>query len=301
MEIRTLDNLQCPHKTFVALGTFDGLHLGHRAVIETACGQADLTPVVFSVVPPHQEERLLTKEDQEALLSQMGVAILVPAPLTQIGHLSPEEFVQTILLQTLNAAHVVCGFNFRFGNGAAGDTALLQKLCRQQGIDVTVVPPVTADGQPVSSSRIRQALREGDIALANALSGHSYGFRAPVLQGQHLGRELGFPTINQALPKELVLPKNGVYAVRVTVANKTYGGVCNLGRHPTVGALSAPLAETYLIDFEGDLYGQTVRLEPIAFLRAEETFDSLHALQQAIAHNVEQTRDILQGVCYETV
>ncbi len=290
MKVRSLHNFSCPHNTAVALGTFDGLHLGHRAVIETACHYKDLTPVVFSVISPRREDLLITTEQSERLLDQMGVDTLVPAELETIRHLSPTQFVETILLQKLHAKRVVCGFNFRFGSGAAGDITLLKELCNQIGIQLTVIPPVEQEGLPISSSRIRLALKEGNLPLANQMLGRAYGFASPVLQGQQLGRKLGFPTMNQAIPTSLTIPKNGVYAAAVTVNGKTFGGVCNIGRHPTVGNLSSPLAETYLFDFEGNAYGQTVHLQLIQFLRKEESFPSLEALQQAVANDIQQAK-----------
>lgn len=293
MKVRSPHNFVCPHNTSVALGTFDGLHLGHRAVIETACRPTDLIPVVFSVVPPRKEDLLITPEHREQLLDQMGVDTLIPAELSAISHLSPTEFFETVLVQKLRAKHLVCGFNFRFGHKAAGDIFLLKDLCNQHGIALTVVDSVEYDGQPVSSSRIRLALKEGHLTLANKMLGRTYGFSSPVLQGQQLGRKLGFPTINQAIPVGLTMPKNGVYAVHATVDGSTYGGVCNIGRHPTVGNLSTPLAETYLLNYSGDLYNQNVALSFVAFLRSEQTFSSLESLQAAIAQDVQQANRIL--------
>ncbi|MBR4868452.1 MAG: bifunctional riboflavin kinase/FAD synthetase [Clostridia bacterium] len=288
-----LQHLNCPHNTSVALGTFDGLHLGHRAVIEAACNQPNLSSVVFSVVAPRKDDLLITSNQSEQLLSQMNVDYLVPTPLEEIRHLPPDAFFEKILLQKLKAKQLVCGFNFRFGSGAVGDISLLKKLCNQHQIALTVIQPVKQEGQPISSSRIRLALKEGNLALANQMLGRSYGFESTILQGQHLGRQLGFPTINQAVPAMMTTPKNGVYAVQVQVDENTYGGVCNIGRHPTVGNLKAPLAETYLFDFSGNLYGKTAQLSFVSFLRAEQTFHSLEALQAAIANDAKQAKEIL--------
>ena len=293
MKVCSPNNFVCPHNTAVALGTFDGLHLGHQRVIEATMGHSDLPCVVLSIVPPIEKERLLLADRRHELLENMGVDYFLPLPLNEIRHLSPEEFFVSVLVNTLKAKRIVCGFNFRFGAGAAGDTAMLLALCRRYDVALQVIAPVEEDGQPISSSRIRKALQEGDLPLATKMLGRPFGFDAPVCHGQHLGHKLGFPTINQVFPPNMTLPKNGVYAGKVTVNRQTFGGVCNVGRHPTVGDADRPLAETHLLDFDGDLYGQNVRLELIGFLRKEEKFPSLKALQAAIEKDVTHARTLL--------
>ncbi len=294
MQVRSLDNINCPHSTVVALGTFDGLHLGHQAVIQAACRQTELTPVVFSVIPPHTTELLLPRLQQEQLLNQMGVHTWLPVPLTDIRLLSPQDFFRQILINTLHANHLVCGFNFRFGQNATGDIACLQHLCRKHHVALTVVEPVTHQGIAISSSRIRLAIKEGELALANEMLGRPFGFTASVVSGQQLGHRLGFPTINQPIPSGLVIPKPGVYAAKILFGSSAHWGVCNLGKHPTVGALTTPLAETHILDFSQDLYDCPVELQLLQFLREEQTFSSLQALQAAVARDIEQVQNFIQ-------
>ena len=301
MIVSPLHNLDCPHNTFVALGTFDGLHLGHQAVIRTATTHPNLIPSVLSVVPEKREEALLTDEQRHTLLEELGIQQFIPAPLAEIRHLSPEAFFEEILMEKLHAKQIVCGFNFRFGKNAAGDTVVLQELCRNYGISLTVVDAITWDGQAVSSSRIRAALKEGNLTLATKLLGRPFCFEGTVIQGQRVGHTLGFPTINLPLPTGMIVPKRGVYAVTVTCGESTYQGVCNVGRHPTVGNLTAPLAETHILDFDGDLYGQSVRLELIHFLRKEQQFPGLEQLKAAIAADIKRTQCLFQGEAHETV
>ena len=293
MQIVNRYNQTSPAPTFVALGSFDGLHLGHQAVIKTATTRADLIPTVFSVLPDRPTEQLLQQSHRQALLEQMGVALWYPTSLKEIAHMTAEEFFQTVLIDTLQAKAVVCGFNFRFGQGAKGDTHLLQRLCDEYGISLTVIPPVTYGRQPVSSSRIRQALQQGDLTAATAMLGRKFSFTATVQSGQHLGQKLGFPTVNQPLPAQLVCPKWGVYAVTVAYQDQAWGGVCNVGVHPTVGALSVPIAETHLFDCHADLYDKELTLTFQAFLREERTFADQRELQQAIAHDLQQAKAIL--------
>ena len=301
MIVCPLQNLNCPHNTFVALGTFDGLHLGHQAVIRTATTSPDLIPTVLSVIPPNRRDSLLTDGQRQEILSQMGIQQFVPAPLEEIRHLTPEEFFEEVLVEKLHAKQIVCGFNFRFGKNAAGDTQILQALCHRHQIRLTVIDAVQYQGQAVSSSRIRTALKQGDLALANTLLGRPFSFSGIVSVGQQLGHTLGFPTINLPLPEDMIVPKKGVYAATVTHHGHTYQGVCNIGRHPTVGSLTAPLAETHILNFDGDLYCQPVDLQLIHFLREECRFDSLEQLKAAIADDVAHTRCLFEGESHETV
>ena len=286
--------LQCNNSTAVALGTFDGLHLAHQRVIQ----QAVVSPypsVVFAIEKPREDGKALLQPTQKhRLLEAMGVDHCVQIPLETIANLSPEEFFQTYLVETLQAKEVVCGFNFRFGNNAKGDVCLLQQLCNQAGIALQVVDSVTLEGQPVSSTRVRTALSQGDLPLASKLLGRYFGFTAPVVMGRQLGRVLGFPTINQEIPPELFPLKTGVYAVLAKVEEETFMGVCNVGLHPTIDKLSAPLAETYLLDFSGDVYGKEIALSFVEFLRAERTFDSLEKLQYAIEISTLEARQVLK-------
>ncbi len=301
MIVCPLQNLKCPHNTFVALGTFDGLHLGHQAVIRTTTTSPDLLPTVLSVIPVNRLDALLTNQQRQSILSQMGVEQFVPAPLEDIRHLTPEEFFEEVLVEKLHAKQIVCGFNFLFGKNAAGDTEVLQELCDRHEICLTVVDAIHHQGQPVSSSRIRTALKQGDLSLANTLLGRPFAFSGIVSVGQQIGRTLGFPTINLPLPEDMIVPKKGVYAATVTHNEHTYQGVCNIGRHPTVGSLTTPLAETHILDFDGHLYGQTVGLQLIHFLREECRFDSLEQLKAAIADDIAHTRHLFEGEPHETV
>lgn len=288
-----LEQLQSNTSTAVALGTFDGLHKGHQAVIHAITDRA-LVPTVFSVLSPPNKECLLTlPREKEDILASMGVEHYIPAPFHAICHWTAEDFFITFLKKRLKAKAIACGFNFRFGKHAAGDTAVLEKLCKTHHIELTVVPPVLEAGQPVSSTRIRSALLEGKTDQAAALLGRPFGFCLPVLHGKQLGRTLGFPTINQALPANFLKPRFGVYAALVTVQGKVYPGVCNIGLRPTVETTAAPLAETHILNFHGDLYHQEINVRLLSFLREEQKFASLEQLQAAIAQNAAQTITIV--------
>lgn len=272
----------------VALGLFDGLHSGHRQVILAAVrdGEDCLSRAVYTFIPHTVSTkmvagRLCDDREEQQLLQTMGVEELFKADFAALRHLSPEEFVREVLVGQLNARRVTCGFNYRFGAGGAGDAALLTELCAAYGITVTVVPEVDCGGTPINSTAIRAAIANGDMALARRLLGRPYHLRVPVTEGQHLGRRLGLPTINQILPAHLATPRFGVYASCVQWEGHTYPAVTNIGVRPTVGT-DAPLAETYILGFSGDLYGTEPTVYPLEYLRGEQTFASLEALQTQI-------------------
>ena len=279
--------LQPTAPTAVALGTFDGLHPGHQAVIRAAVASG-LPATVLSVLPSGVRF-LTTDEERRRLLAQMGAAAFIPLALDEIRTMSPRAFFNEVLLARFGAKMLSCGFNFRFGQNAAGDTDLLARLCAEAGVRLAVADPVTQNGLPVSSTRIHNALAAGDMPTANALLGRPFGAALPVIHGNRLGHTLGFPTINQAWPDELALPRFGVYAVTVTVKGVTRKGVCNLGVRPTVGS-DRVLCETHVLDLQEELYGQTADVRLLAFLREEKAFASPAELQAAIAADVAAVR-----------
>lgn len=273
----------------VALGLFDGLHLGHRQVVLAAT--QDLPDGVTRCVYTFRPESVTTKPacgrlDTAARLQEqltaMGVDELLEVEFSAVQQLSPEAFVEQVLHRQLGAVQVACGYNYRFGKNGAGDAHTLVTLCAARGIRVTVVPPVCVDGKPVSSTAIRQALSAGDMDTTRRLLGRGYSLRLPVTPGQQLGRTLGTPTINQPLPAELLCPRYGVYASCVEIEGDVFPAVTNIGVRPTVGA-DTPLAETYLLHYSGDLYGTTPTVYPVKFLRDEQTFPSLEALRRQVA------------------
>ena len=277
----------CPRS--VALGLFDGLHPAHRQVILSATKDIsdDTAVAVYTFDPTTITTKsihglLCDQAEEEHLLSLMSVDEFFRVDFASVQHLSPADFVHKILKEQLGAVKVSCGYNYRFGYRGQGDTALLTQLCAEVGIAVTVVPEVDMDGIPVSSTAIRCAIADGDMALARRLLGRPYRLRTPVTEGQHLGNKLGFPTINQPIPDGFAHPRFGVYASCVEWEGETYPAVTNIGVHPTVGA-TAPLAETHIIGFSGDLYGQTPVVYPIAFLRPEQQFATVEALRDQIA------------------
>lgn len=291
--------------TAAALGNFDGVHCGHQQVIQpvlqsvgSAASSCSACPTVVTFNPHPKEfftgqsRRLLTPLNEKVTeLSRLGIDQLVLLPFDrELASLSPEEFVQTILVQKLQVKRVSVGQDFCFGRGRSGTAMDLQAIAARYGIEVAIVALHQLDGERISSSAIRQALQDGKLAFANRLLGRPYRLVGEVTQGQQLGRTLGFPTANLSLPVDKFLPRYGVYAVRVRLGGEdaiaqsssaSLPGVMNTGCRPTIDGTSERI-EVHLLDWSGDLYGQTLMVELEGFLRPEQKFSSLEQLKAQI-------------------
>ncbi|MDU7338949.1 MAG: riboflavin biosynthesis protein RibF [Clostridium sp.] len=288
-----------PSESAVAMGAFDGVHLGHRRVISCVTFTArKLVPTVFTFDASPQELlkgegdlRLTSCESKMRVLEGLGVRRVYMPRFEEVRLLSPHDFVEKILHHTLRAKEVSCGFNFHFGCGGTAGSNELREICAEFGIEVSVVPALTVDGEPVSSTRIRKALLLGDATEAARLLGRFYSIDFPVAHGRQLGRQLGAPTINQPFPPGFLAPRFGVYTSVVTVNGKRYAGVTNIGIRPTVGS-DGVLAETMIDGFSGDLYGRRVPVELVCFLRPEQKFDNLDQLREAILRDAQTARSL---------
>ena len=315
--------------TSVALGKFDGLHRGHQQVIQPILDLVDCqSPVlsrqssgvssnrprtmnerVYSTVVafnPHPQEfftgqrrsSLTTLDEKVQQLTCLGVEQLVLLPFDRkLSALSPQQFVEEILVQHLRAQSISVGQDFRFGWRRSGTAADLQAIAATFGISVTTVSLQVCEDERISSSSIRQNLTNGDIQRANQLLGRPYTLTGLVVQGQQLGRTIGFPTANLQLPPEKLLPRQGVYAGRVLIEEvrsaecgvRSFLGVINIGSRPTVNGTSLSI-EVHLLDWSGDLYGKTIKVELEKFLRPEQKFASLEALKAQIAADCDRAR-----------
>ena len=285
-------------RTAVALGIFDGVHLGHRLVLDKAVEQKSrgLSPAVFSfksgtLTTKPQNERLLTEEDRAKHLSALGIEYIYAPDFKDLRALEPAAFIEQVLVGRLGCGCAVCGKDFRFGRGAVGDAALLRREGERLGFDVLVLDKLQMDGAQVSSSRIKKLIRTGDIKEANKLLGYTFGYTLPVIHGNEIGRTWNFPTINQRLPDGIVLPRFGVYCARVSVGGKEFRGVTNIGVKPTIEKKTAPLAETFILNFEGDLYGKIVGIRLDEFLRPEQRFNDIRTLRARIQADVMRTAE----------
>ena len=298
--MKCYQDLQTPEgELAAALGSFDGLHLGHRQVIGNTLSAPGLRPAVItfqqnpSVSLQKKPVPLLTTNEQKlALLEEMGVEVVYLLSFEQIRDMEPEDFVEA-LYRVCRVRALSCGFNFRFGKNGRGDAGLLKELCREKGIELSVTPPVSVAGETVSSTRIRACLEQGDVQQAGQLLGRPFGYDFEVTHGRQLGRTWGTPTINQPFPQGYVLPRFGVYASLVEVEGQKYYGVTNIGVKPTVGSDCA-LSETWIPEFSGDLYGEKVPVELLDFIRPERKFDSLDQLKNEILENGVLARKIAE-------
>lgn len=295
------------HRSVITIGAYDGVHLGHRSVIAEVMRLASISGarsavVTFdrhpaSVVRPENAPRLLTDADQRMeLLAGTGVdaAVVLGFDDTQ-RHETPEEFVRRVIVEGLRASVVVVGEDFHFGVGRSGNVAMLRELGARFDFEVAPLPLLDrTDGvaEPVSSTAIRRALAGGDVEEAAAMLGRPFEARGPVTQGDQRGRLLGFPTANVAVPAQISLPADGVYAGWYERPDGTrYPCAINLGRRPTFyDHATTSLLEAHLLDFEGDLYGEAARVQFVAFLRSERKFDGIDALVAQLKLDCEHAR-----------
>ena len=287
MKITSLPDVE-PRPRRVAVGMFDGVHLGHQAVIEGADTVLTFDPHPTTVLAPATAPKLLTTVKRKAeLLSRLGVQELVVVPFdAEFAARTAERFVDEVLVGALGATHVSVGENFRFGQRAQGTPALLQADDR---FETRVVPLLERDGEIVSSSHIRGLILGGAVEYADQLLGAPFLVEGEVQHGEKRGRELGFPTANLVPPPGMVVPAFGVYACR---ANGQPSAV-SVGVRPTFATGLGELIEAFLIDFSGDLYGQTLRVEFLRRLRGERRFDSAEALIEQMHQDVEDARTVV--------
>jgi riboflavin kinase/FMN adenylyltransferase len=298
--IEQLADLEGP--LHLALGVFDGVHVGHRAVIGRALvaakAKGGLTVVVtfdphpIRVLAPEKAPRALlaTLDHKAHLLAELGVDALLAISFDEtFAKVEAEDFLESLCISAVKTLAV--GEDWRFGHARRGDVAMLQRFSKTHGFTLEAVPPVMADGERISSTRIRQAIRDGNVSGVAAMLGRPYSIEGIVREGRKLGRELGFPTAN-LLPGDVQMPSDGVWVVRVAVDGMQYGGVANLGFRPTVDG-EAHLLEVHLFDFAQDLYGANVEVTFLDYIRAEKKFSSLDELKAQIACDAVEARRVL--------
>ena len=287
----------------VTVGTFDGVHLGHRDILSRVrrrAEQAGLTPIVvtfrphpLAVVNPSAAPMLLTPDGEQldALTADGPIDVEVLEFTPDLARRSAEEFVRDILIDRFRVRELVIGYDHGLGRGRQGDATALQKLGAELGFSVEIVPAaLDLSGAPISSSAIRTSIAHGDLERARRSLGRPYAFSGTVVHGEQRGRDLGYPTLNVALPSaRKLLPPDGVYAVRARTARGHFGGMMNLGGRPTFGDLERTL-EVHLFDVSGDWYGERVSVELIRRLRDTTRFESVDALVEQLARDAADAR-----------
>lgn len=298
---KTLD-FYSDRDTVITLGKFDGLHRGHRLLIDRVLAEArakDLQSVVFTFdVPPashvtHTPPRqLLLNEERRERLEALGIDLVIECPFVdELMCMEPEEFVEKILCDKLHARVIVVGRDFHFGHQRAGDAALLQKIGREAGFETIVLDKALYEGREISSTWIREVLKSGKPELAAELLGYPFYVTGSVLHGRALGRTIGIPTINQIPPEQKILPMFGVYVAHARCGEQSWYGIANVGVKPTVGATSFAGVETYLFDCHENLYEQEITVSLLSFLRPETRFASLEDLKKQLALDEARGRE----------
>lgn len=296
MEVyRSLSSYVKGKNTVATIGTFDGVHVGHKFILEQIISKAkerngeslliSFDPHPRMILRPGDKSlRLLQTIDEKIqLLEQLGLDKLLLIPFSRdFSLLSSDEYIQKVLLESVSPAEIVIGYDHRFGHDRKGGIAELRKYAETYHFDVEEIPAQAVDDAKVSSTKIREALQQGQVLAASRYLGYNYSFGGTVIHGQKLGRKLGYPTANiQPESEHKLIPANGIYLVRVYLKSGSYFGLMNIGKKPTVGEYARGF-EVYILDFDADIYGEYLKTEFLEYLRPEKKFDSLEALIAAM-------------------
>jgi riboflavin kinase / FMN adenylyltransferase len=305
----TIKNLDEIHRKFenavVTIGNFDGVHLGHREIfrrVRKAAADINGVSVVISFIPhplkllPSRKNiRLITTyPEKERLIRASGLDCLVIIPFTkEIASVTATDFVREILVGKIGLKKLIIGYDYAFGRDREGNVALLRQLGKELGFDIEVLEPIGNGVIVYSSTGIREMIGKGNVREVMNLLGRNYSLTGTVVHGHHRGKGIGFPTANLETDNELI-PKNGVYAVRVDIAGELYDGACNIGTNPTFGDETASI-EVFIFDFQGELYDRELRIYFVDRIRDEQKFPDISSLQDAITNDVEKCRNILNN------
>ena len=280
-------------KTAVALGNFDGLHIGHMALVNSLAEYKQANPEILSCVWTFFEhtlnvlksdfilEYITTKEEKAEILKAHDIDLLIFQDFNYVRHLTYREFIQKILIDYLHAECVICGYNFKFGRNGEGNAENLKEILTKENIRTEIIAPVICDGQAVSSSFIRTLIKIGDMERVKNFLGRRFSIQFPVVHGKQIGRKIGVPTINQFFPDGHIIPACGVYACTCEIMGEVYDALTNIGVRPTVNG-DCLNAETHIINFDGDLYNENIKVNFHKKLRDELKFESLEELKSQI-------------------
>ncbi len=300
MEIMVNKNKIIEHEITVALGNFDGIHLGHRELINKTIKLAKESKTIPSIFTfdcnfnefkiGSKDTALMSKVQKESILEELGIELLYIVNFCDlIKNMTPEEFVTEIIIKKLNAKIVIVGFNFKFGHRANGNVETLKELSRKYRFEVIVIPPIIKYDNLVSSTLIRQLIGKGDITRANKLLGRNYSMRGKVISGKGRGKNLGFATANLKCDIDYVSPKNGVYETIVSYKGTEYASITNIGVNPTFSDVKFSI-ETHIIDFKEDIYGEYIEVEFLDFIREEKKFNTVDDLVCQVNKDIEEVR-----------
>lgn len=291
------------HNTVVSLGKFDGLHRGHQLLVHYVLEQkrAGYRAVMFTFLyhpgtlfSDKEIELIYTEEEKKYLLEQYNMDVLISYPFTEeTAGMEPEAFIKEVLIEKLDARKIVVGSDYCFGHNRKGNVALLKDMSKVYGYELAVFDKLEVDGQVVSSSYIRSLISNGDIRKANELLGRPYSVTGEVQHGRKIGRTLGFPTTNLIPEGHKLLPPNGVYVSKTKINGAVHPGITNIGYNPTVGVTPERRVETFLFDFDEDLYGSRIEVSLYDIVRKEVHFNSVRELKEQIARDITFGREFL--------
>lgn len=295
--ITELDKLNIREKTAVAIGKFDGIHVGHKELLSKILEKKKdgLKATVFTFDPSpeeffvgHSVPQLFTREEKLKAFQELGVDILVMFPLNdETAATDPEEFVRRILVNELNAGFIAAGSDVSFGDKGKGDSKLLERLGKELSYELCIIDKVKIDGEEVSSTRVRNAVSDGDMDLTERLLGTKYSISGIVEHGNHLGHTIGVPTVNILPPSMKLLPPYGVYSSTVKIGKNEFKGMTNIGRKPTVSEKEKVGVETYIYDFGRDVYGEYIEVVLHSFVRPEIKFENMEQLKLQIQQDIK--------------
>ncbi len=289
------------------LGFFDGVHIGHRELIKKALAERERLAVPVAVYtffehprsilfPDFSARCIYTNAEKTEVLEALGVDVVIYEDFSAVRNLTPSQFVEEILIENLKVKSVVCGYNFRFGKDNSGDIDTLKSLLASYGIALHVIAPVCAGDEPVSSGRIRALIEKGEVDTARLLLGKPFSFSGKVCHGHRIGHSLGFPTANIKILSDKPTPPNGVYFTKTFYNGEKYVSVTNIGTRPTVGdGQTESVCETYIVDFDEDIYGEEIAVEFYKLHRPETRFDSLDTLSKNLMHDVQSAVDYFKS------
>ncbi len=287
-------------KSAVAIGKFDGVHVGHKKLLKYILEQKKdgLKSVVFTFDPSPEEfftghtvPQLFTRQEKRREFHKLGIDILIEFPLTETtAATEPEDFVRRILVEQLSADYIAAGTDVTFGAGGRGDQHLLRRLSDELKYELELIDKVRLDGAEVSSTRVRNEVADGNMDMAKRLLGDYYSVCGIVEHGRHIGHTIGIPTVNIIPPEDKLLPPYGVYSSKVHLDDKIYDGMTNIGRKPTISEKEKVGVETYIYDFDGDVYGEFIEVELLRFVRPEMKFGSIDDLKEQIRSDLVTAR-----------
>ena len=304
--ISNIKDYKSKKKTAITLGKFDGFHRGHQLLIDKIKEQSSTDVDSLLLAFDIGGKGLLTMEEQKERMRE-EVDVFISCPLSdEIKEMSPEKFVEEVLVEKLNVKYLVVGSDFHFGCDRSGNVGLLEECSRKFGFHLEVIPKMKVDGKEISSTLIKEALEEGQIHLGNQMLGYDYEISGVVTEGKKLGRRLGFPTLNIVPDKRKVIPKYGVYGCKVEIENSKNNierglsgqeenfpgewienyGICNIGTKPTATPAGQPMAESHVFDFQGEAYGKEAKVKLLFFVRPEKKFDSVEELKRQIEQDI---------------